>query len=406
MPKQKKEATQIMIIKTLLVILFFAGMGIIIIGGGCIMSEYYQNETKNRIIEPVQKPVDQKLNIIGSYRNGIMSMCAQNCNRYYIGSYELINELEGVDGNNEKEILFAIGEMVEVEELPTIAGPNSRERTYPDKVEAIKFKIDNYQKIDFPKISISEKELTNYLENKNTEFIVEFENPLNEELKIKIKLDDFEGQNNFQYFILKPNETKIIQYIYERDDSLRNKRGKDDALDLVVINDFVDEENHRKYYWDEANSLDSSGIMIYIDKSINLEDCMENDISNWRTYRNEELGFEVKYPEYFAKQKTASYDNLLFIEKSENGNSISMSVNIKRNYQVNYFEAEEIKIGDRLGYKYFFQEGAGYSGVMLIQLEQDALELVYDVIGGDKNKEIFVKNNFNQILSTFKFIEN
>ena len=60
MPKQKKEATQIMIIKTLLTILLFAGMGIIIIGGGCIMSEYYQNEAKNRITKPVQKPVNQK----------------------------------------------------------------------------------------------------------------------------------------------------------------------------------------------------------------------------------------------------------------------------------------------------------------------------------------------------------
>ncbi|MCK5491334.1 MAG: hypothetical protein KAI67_05850 [Candidatus Pacebacteria bacterium] len=259
--------------------------------------------------EPIEKgsveTTEQELNIIGNYINGIMSMCAQNCDRYYIGSrsFELVDELENIDGVNRKEIVFATGKMVEVEELPTIAGPDSHERIYPDKVEAIKFKIDNYQKIDFPKISISEKELSNYLENKNAEFNFEFRNPLNEELKIKIKLDDFEGQNDFQYFILKPNETKIIQYIYERDDSLRDKREKDDVLDLVVMNDFVDDENYRKYYWDEANSLDSSGTMIYIDKSINLKDCRENDTSSWQTYRNEELGFEVKYPFEFSPQK-------------------------------------------------------------------------------------------------------
>ena len=32
----------------------------------------------------------EKLNIIGNYVNAITSMCAQNCDRYYVGSYELV----------------------------------------------------------------------------------------------------------------------------------------------------------------------------------------------------------------------------------------------------------------------------------------------------------------------------
>ena len=141
------------------------------------------------------------------------------------------------------------------------------------------------------------------------------------------------------------------------------------------------------------------------------EDCgNESNTSDWQTYRNEEFGFEVKYPEDFTRQETVSDNNLLYLKRVENGSNIFMNINIKRNYQVNYFEVEEIKIGDRIGYKYFYQEGVGYSGVVLIQLGQDTLELTYDFIGYYKDKKIskesFVENSFDQILSTFKFIEN
>ncbi|MCK4554028.1 hypothetical protein KAU19_03625 [Candidatus Parcubacteria bacterium] len=218
---------------------------------------------------------NKKINIIGNYIDGIMSMCAQNCNRYYIGSYEVVNRLQNVDGTNRQEIIWANGDMVKIMEPPTIAGPDSREKIYPEEVEAIKFKINDYQKINFPKISISENELSNYLENKDAKFFLEFENPLNQELKLKVKLGYFLNEVDFKYFVLSPSQSKTVVYVYKKDSGSGHKRKKDDSLNLLIINDFVDEENYKKYYWDEANNISSSGTMICIEKFIRLEDCGE-----------------------------------------------------------------------------------------------------------------------------------
>ena len=340
----------------------------------------------------------EKLNIIGNYLNGIMSMCAQNCNRYYIGSYEILNRLQDVDGDNEKEIVFVSGNMVKIMELPTIAGPDSHGRTYPDKVETVKFEINDYQKIDFPKISISEKELSNYLINENVEFNLEFKNPLDRELKFKIKLDDFEEYNDFQSVILKPNEIKIVQYIYKSDDNLRNKREKDDTLDLVIINNFANEENYKKYYWDEANDLDSSGTMIYIDKFIRLDDYMELDVSNWKIYQNEEFGFEMTLTDIWDGYKTIT-------ESDTTHTYIKFQIPI-----------EDTNYGNKDGYVTPFiisvysiskwQKLQQEEGLKPKYIAQNNINVFTYSIWQDAPLDLLGKNmGFNQIFSTFKFID-
>ena len=53
----KKESLQVTTVRTLLAVLLFAGMGIIIFGGGCIIWEYSKNKVENEITRPVEQNV-------------------------------------------------------------------------------------------------------------------------------------------------------------------------------------------------------------------------------------------------------------------------------------------------------------------------------------------------------------
>ena len=82
----KKESLSVVFVRTLLVVLFFAGIGTIIIGGGCIIWEYSKNIENNQIIKPV--------NQVENYYDVLEKKCADNC---------CMSSLKTMRANNYKE---------------------------------------------------------------------------------------------------------------------------------------------------------------------------------------------------------------------------------------------------------------------------------------------------------------
>jgi hypothetical protein len=204
------------------------------------------------------------------------------------------------------------------------------------------FMYKNYQDIPLQKTidenyladATSTDETANWKTYRNENYKFQFKYPS----EWIIKGDQFANQN-YEVIgsIFVDGSTKYLT-VKQREERNKNVKGEGVQTNVVKVDDI---EVLKTYFEGTAQApdgyevyfiADEAGVVLnfsnipFIDKMISSIELINSDLSNWKTYRNEEYGFEFKYPatymDFYSDTSLASefYKNYISHERSEPDN--------------------------------------------------------------------------------------
>ena len=407
----KKEPFSLMTVKTLLAILLFTGMGVIIIGGGYIIGEYYKisnNQTNNKIWNSIHKCSEEHPESCDRSCN-IDSDCIPSCT-YNMGC---IRSGEGQVGAN----------AIRCEIAPFSC------KCENNKCEIVEYeyKIKLSQSAEVLGISlpIEIEKMLFYSDGGTTGVIIKDANGKDFFFCLDGRMREMEMEKE-------PEPYHIYFKATHPTDANAQKISISGEKEKAILNILQDWANRQASHEEQVRLLNTRTVVGLSEEELKiyrilkvtkkLEDrnkiIDQFDTSDWQTYQNEELGFEVKYPEDWIKKniedvyfdiqfrKDISFDHPrrfteINIKANQNNQNLSLEEIISdfENSGRIYEQKEYITINDKKVFKAEIANWGMISGKQFLIVGE---KYWYDIVVSGTNIEDAVND---QILSTFKFIE-
>ena len=461
----KKESLSLITVKTLLAVIIFAGIGTIIIGGGYIIGEYSKNGTANKITKPVDQetencakegesvgscvgckkccqglqPMDYlKYNsecvnspmpgggVCSNCGNGICDEknnedecnCPEDCGEIKIPDWAIYeSEKLGiifrhqnwwVESRSEKDFENIIIEQNNTIKSTSLQGSSITvfEKSKDETIEEAIRNIIKKEGVDLKDCEISFNKQNTLEDDENVIGRISLKEnyePSDDELMAKIeKVNSLEElkiicettpECEWAKQILIEEKTKIKCSQYAK------------CFGYKCGSNFIYQPNNSEEKFIYLKSMANTPCFWEFNSIKILKD--QSDTSDWQTYRNEEFGFEVKYPEgwTFRDQHTGT---LLLKPTSDNlshahflidaiGHAVD-SPSIKKEFEKIIFAGRDAKEFNLIEKKFILRE------IRILEIDgkwtKDNNILYY--VENDKKDLIPI---LNQIFSTFKFIE-
>jgi len=169
----------------------------------------------------------------------------------------------------------------------------------------------------------------------------------------------------------------------------------------------------------EESARDGSEIY-KIEVPVVFED-YEDAFSNWKVYRNEEFGFEFDYPEGFGWElidgRYINSKEIILLNNKFNKGKFRMEINLKVTEGANLEEnikywrnnglvfIENFQLNDLVGKKLWASDTHTDSLIYLFNIKGEDTLFTFGITGVDTENHKYLISLFNEILSTFKFIE-
>ena len=398
--KMKKESLSIIIVKTLLAVIILVGMGTIIIGGVYIIGEYYKisnNQTNNQSWNSIYKCSEEH-----------PEFCDRSCE---------------IDRDCYPSCTYSMGCLRSGEGQVGASAIKCEVAPFSCKCENNKCEIVEYEyKIKLLQSAeilgilypLEIKEVAFYEDGGTTGIIAKDANNKDFSFCLDGRMQETKiGEETEPYHI-------YFKTIYPTDANAQeiSIAGEKEKAILNILQDWVNkqvsEEEHirllniRTVVGLSEEELKNYRIIKVIKK---LEDrnkiIDQSDTFNWQIYRNEEFGFEVKYPEGWYLASESDKEGLILTKKDYNEGDSGLVINLRKNLTDK--DSKTVFSGLTKTTMIAGQETFGNTGLLSTQsmgantyyFEKDEVLYLFQAVYYKKSD-----GEIEKILSTFKFIEN